>query len=253
MKSPLGNGTGNGAGRTRRGLPKYLQIKRYLKEEIRKLRPGENRLETEEVLSSKMGVSKATIRQAMDELIAEDLITRHQGRGVFGHPRVSELDMYLGNGGNFREYLSRAGYRVSVTQSPSSRRTASERMVRRAPGDAGKEVYAFDWTYYANDTPVILCRVEVPMELVTHPFESDVPPLTLKESLKTITGKDFSYAISWLRGGTDREAAALFGIDPAAGMLIWDENFFDLYDFHLCYNEILFHPGYLDFSIICHF
>jgi DNA-binding GntR family transcriptional regulator len=239
--------------RQRRGVPKYKLIKRYLIEEIRKMKPGENRLETEDVLSGKMGVSKATIRQAMDELISEDLITRQQGKGVFGHPRVSKLSMYLGGNANFREFLSRAGYRVSVTQSRSSRGKASEKMVRRAPEYAGKEVYRFDWTYYANDKPAILCRVEVPMELVLHPFESEVPPLTLKDSLKMVSEKEFSYAISWLRGSVDPAAAAILGVEPSTAFLVWDENFFDLYDYHLCYNEILFHPGMLDFSVICHF
>ncbi|ADK80190.1 GntR family transcriptional regulator [Sediminispirochaeta smaragdinae] len=234
-------------------FPKYKVIKHYLLQRIKEMVPGDNRLETEEVLSEKMGVSKATVRQAMDELISEDLITRQQGKGVFGHPRVGELKMHLGLWANFRDYLSRAGYRVSVTQSPFRVDIASKHMVARAPSLEGAHVYAFDWIYYANDKPVIVCRIEVPMDLVINPLQSEVPPLTLKESLKTLSGKNFSYAISWIRSSLDREAARLFALDEMTAFLVWDENFFDLYDNHLCYNEILFHPDYLDFSIICHF
>jgi len=161
--------------------------------------------------------------------------------------------MNLGGNANFRDYLSRAGYRVSVTQSPSTVKSASIHMVRRTPEMKGKEVYSFLWTYYANDNPVIICRVEVPLKMVLYPFTSDVPPLTLKDSLKQLSGMDFAYTISWIRGAIDLEAADIMGIPEDTAFLVWDENFFDLYDNHLCYNEILFHPDYLDFSIICHF
>ncbi len=241
----------------RKGLkrtePKYKAIKRYLKGLIEEMEPGNNRLETEEVLSKRLEVSKATLRQAMDELIADDLITRQQGRGVFGHPRVSKLKMNLGGFANFRDYLSRSGYRVSVSQSPGRVHLATGQMVRRAPEMEGKDIYGFDWTYYANDVPAIVCRVEIPMELAIHPYDLEVPPLTLKDSVKEITERDFAYAISWIRAATDTPVAELFSLDPATSLLVWDENFYDLFDHQLCYNEILFHPEILDFSIICHF
>lgn len=241
----------------RRGLkkaePKYKAIKRYLKGIIQEMEPGKNRLETEEVLSNRLQVSKATLRQAMDELISDDLITRQQGRGVFGHPRVSTLKMNLGGFANFRDYLSRGGYRVSVSQSSGRVHKASGQMVRRVPEIAGQEVFGFDWTYYANDRPAIICRVEIPMELAVHTYDKDVPPLTLKESVKSITERDFAYAISWIRAAGDSEAARVFSLDTATAFLVWDENFYDISDYHLCYNEILFHPEILDFSIICHF
>ena len=125
-----------------RNIPKYKVIKRYLLEVIEKMVPGLNRLETEEVLSANKKASKATIRQAMNELIADDLITRIQGKGMFGRPNVNHLKMRIDKTGNFLELLVKQGYRVSVFQDKAEELSPSESMRRRFSDHIGDTVYA---------------------------------------------------------------------------------------------------------------
>lgn len=42
-----------------------------------------DRLPTEQILANKYGVSRSTLRKAMQQLITEGLVDSHQGKGIF--------------------------------------------------------------------------------------------------------------------------------------------------------------------------
>lgn len=62
----------------------YRQLDALLREQIRDgiLRPG-GRMPSETELSGQYGVSRATVRQALEALEQDELIERHPGRGTF--------------------------------------------------------------------------------------------------------------------------------------------------------------------------
>lgn len=86
MKDPL-------TSQLRRGgpIPLHHQLAEALRKAIREgyLKPGD-RLPSEPELMARLGISRATIRQAMAELLAEGLIYRYQGRGTFVAPMKFE-------------------------------------------------------------------------------------------------------------------------------------------------------------------
>lgn len=232
--------------------PKYKKALRHIKMAIKELSPGNNALETEEKLATRLGMSRATIRQATDEMIQQGFITRIQGKGMFGHPQVDSLKMRVDMDSNFRDHLTRSGYRVSVTQSQAEIKPASKEMLRKRPEFSETMVYSFQWSYYADETPAIICRIEIPMDLVIKPM-SELPSLTLKDTLKDICNLDFSYTIAWLRAVLDKKACDDFNLAIEAPLLVWDEYFYDLFDNLICYNEIFFHPEIMDMSMINNF
>lgn len=73
------------------GLPRYKAIKLEL---VRTLSSGgiaaDQPLPTEKQLATRYGVSIGTIRRAMDELVAEHVVVRQQGRGTFLAPFSAE-------------------------------------------------------------------------------------------------------------------------------------------------------------------
>src|SRR5687768_4278452 len=66
------------------GAPLYRVVKRALLRAIEAGRyPGGGALPSESALSAALGVSVGTLRHAVDELVAEHILVRRQGRGTF--------------------------------------------------------------------------------------------------------------------------------------------------------------------------
>jgi GntR family transcriptional regulator len=63
-------------------VPKYYQVERALRARIAKLEVGAL-LPPEPELCEEYGVSRTTLRQAMDVLVSEGMLKRFQGRGTF--------------------------------------------------------------------------------------------------------------------------------------------------------------------------
>ncbi|TVT52188.1 MAG: GntR family transcriptional regulator [Azoarcus sp. PHD] len=66
------------------GAPLYQEVKRKIMESLRsgEWKPGEI-IPSEKRLGERFGVSIGTVRKAVDELVAENILIRHQGRGTF--------------------------------------------------------------------------------------------------------------------------------------------------------------------------
>lgn len=71
--------------------PRYRQIARILRAEIEeRLHPGDP-IGTEAELEQRFGVSRITVRRAIDELVHEGLLVRRQGSGTFvSRPKVTQ-------------------------------------------------------------------------------------------------------------------------------------------------------------------
>jgi GntR family transcriptional regulator, N-acetylglucosamine utilization regulator len=66
------------------GLPLYRRIQSELRDDVRsgKLAPG-TRIETEQELMARYGVSRATVRQALSGLVAEGIVEIRRGLGTY--------------------------------------------------------------------------------------------------------------------------------------------------------------------------
>lgn len=70
--------------RTDSGLPKYIQLKNFMKDEILsgRILPGEQ-IYSENILAQKFSMSRHTVRKAISDLINEGWLFSDHGRGTF--------------------------------------------------------------------------------------------------------------------------------------------------------------------------
>lgn len=85
MTRPQAGSTEHGWSGSRSPIPVYYQISRAIRQRIIEGYYEEhgNKIESEERLATEFGVSRVTVRQALQELAADDLIVTQRGRGSF--------------------------------------------------------------------------------------------------------------------------------------------------------------------------
>lgn len=64
------------------GQIKYIEVRNHLSKRIATMSPGD-RLPSEPVLCDEYGVSRITLRKAVDDLVLDGYLRREQGRGTF--------------------------------------------------------------------------------------------------------------------------------------------------------------------------
>lgn len=135
-------------------LPLYQQLQRALREAIdRRILDADDALPPERDLAGEFGVSRITVRKAIDGLVSEGLLMRRQGSGTFVRGRVEKNFSMLtsfsedmrARGRNPRsEWLKRA----SGTVTPEEALT-----LRSSPGTP---VFRFNRLRFADDAPMSL-------------------------------------------------------------------------------------------------
>jgi len=229
--------------------PRYVKVKEYLLEKIKKMTPGDTKLEPENLLTAKLGISRETIRKAMGLLIQEGIITRWHGKGNFGHPSVCTLSMRIDINSDFRRLLRNAGYRVKTIRSKPVPSKPSPQMLKRIPEAAGEKTIAYNLVFHADDRPAILVNVELLEKHVARYPESGEYKENIIDALKEYCNVDYAYPTAWQRAGIIPDTAVLFKIPEDTPLLIWDEVYHDLLDFKIGYSEIIFNPEIMDISM----
>jgi GntR family transcriptional regulator len=234
-------------------LPLYLRAREYLLDRIRRMNPGDNQLEPENLLTTKLGMSRETVRKAMTTLIQEGSITRKHGKGNFGHPAVTNLAMRIDINSDFRRILTSQGYSVRSFRSEARVSSPSVGMLRRIPEVAGSRVVEFDLDFIADGRPAIHSSVELLKDIVV----SVPPPGEYKENinafLKEYCTTESNYTTAWLFAENKADEAARFGLDPSAALLCWEEVYYNIYDLKMGYVKIYFNSAIMDMSLLLKF
>jgi GntR family transcriptional regulator len=196
--------------------PLYQQLQRALRDAI-----TENRLAADEALpperdlAGEFGVSRITVRKALDALVSEGLLTRRQGAGTFVASRVEKSFSKLSS---FTEDMISRGRRPeSVWLSRSAGAVTPEESLTLGLSP-GAQVYRFSRIRYADGSPMALEYSTVPG--FSLPSESAVGE-SLYESLEKHGSRPVR-ALQRLRAVLfTAERARLLGVpDGSPGLLI---------------------------------
>ena len=186
--------------------PLYQQLRRALRDAIE-----DNRLEAEEALpperelADEFGISRITVRKALDALVGEGMLTRRQGAGTFVAQRAeARVEKSFSKLSSFSEdMISRGRKPESVWLSRSSGTVTPEESLTLGLSP-GAEVYRFNRIRYADGEPMALEYSTVPGRCL--PSEGAV-----QESLYEALGKHGSRPVRALQ----RLRAVLFTAERA--------------------------------------
>lgn len=97
------------------GGPLYLQLKRWIEDAVTRgdIRPGEA-LPSERDLAVKVGVSRVTVRKAVQQLVRAGALVQRHGSGTFVAPHAHRVEQSLSQLTSFTEDMARRGMKVSA-------------------------------------------------------------------------------------------------------------------------------------------
>lgn len=197
-------------------LPLYHQLKCALMNAIEsgQWQSGEQ-LPNEGKLAENFGVSKITVRQALQELADLGYIRREQGRGTFvSKPRLDQGPRELTS---FSDEMKR--HQMSATSRVLERSEAksTEQVAEALQLRTGDPVFVLKRLRRANAEPMGIQTAHIPIGLVPGLAAVELENVSLYELLQTRYGLQAARARETYFAVTcDTEPAALLGIPPGS-------------------------------------
>lgn len=239
--------------RSNRGNPNHFSLSQRLHEELGKVisatQPGE-RLPTEPKLAQQLGVSRATLREAMRTFETQGLIRRRQGVGTFvvRPPHILESGLEVLE--SIETIARRIGLRVSPGEIKIENRRASEEETRILDLQHGEYVTQISRVIMTVDRPVAFLIDILPETLIrdgelSKDFRGSVLDLLLERSdLRLVNSYCEIAAVS-----ASGEVARALDIQRGDALLSFKSYLYDLNNRVIDYSFSYFLPGYFRFHV----
>lgn len=157
----------------RRDKPAYQRLSEDLRSEIQEGRFGDGgRMPTEAELRQKYGMSRHTIRQAFQDLVAEGLVYRVPGRGTFA-TGLSKRGQYLRSIGTIEELMAWTDTEIEVLRPPETKTDAKAAIRLGLPSE---EVSVLVVRRFHEGVPFVITHVYLPPE-VGEQLRAEAPSL----------------------------------------------------------------------------
>ena len=144
-------------------VPLYVQVREKLRSEYSQLEPN-TAIPTELELMRRFGVSRITLRKAVDDLVVDGLLERHQGKGTF--TSVPKLTHELNAITSWTEQLRALGYNPRTTNRTCTEIAPPRRVAHALNLSGSEKVVMLRRTRLVGDEPLSLMTNYIPSRLV---------------------------------------------------------------------------------------
>jgi GntR family transcriptional regulator len=206
------------------GMPLYRQVQKGIEELIR-ARPAKQSLPlTDARLADRFGVSRITVRRAVDELVDAGVLYRIQGVGTFVRPRkLSEkltLDSFLDN-------WTGRGARADVRVGAFEHVPANSELAERLNVNVGADLLYVQRLRYQQETLVAIDDRYLPAACSHKLTTQDIMTSSLVDFLRNREKISLARGEMEIEAGAcDRREARIFGIKVGKSVLIRRVTFF---------------------------
>jgi GntR family transcriptional regulator len=199
---------------------KRAEVRDRLRELIDSLPPGDM-MPSERQLSERFGVSRPTLRAAIEDLTRDDLLTRSHGRGTFTKHRKINQELAPVQTGDFTvppaegEWRSRvAVFRVAP---------AGARLGRRLQLSPSAELLYVARVRIVDDAPMAIEKIRLPLEIVPGIEPEDFETGSLYQLLRLRYEVVATDAVQTTEPTvTDQREAELLGVPVYAPALLFE-------------------------------
>jgi len=156
------------------GIPKYVQLAAIIKDKIiGKEYAANQQIPTEEQLCQEYQVSRITVREAVNRLVQDHLLTRKQGKGTYVVPQKLRRD--IAKVYSFTHDMEQLGLKPSSTVLDQRVEVAdAELRARLKLSESDGRVTRIRRLRKANDAPILLETTILPVYLCPRLVEADL-------------------------------------------------------------------------------
>ena len=197
-------------------VPKHQQLREILINLIDTELEPDTPIPSERDLGERYGLSRMTVRQAINQLVADGRLYRVRGRGTFVAQPKMDLQIRLAS---FTEDMTRRGMIPASRTLGFERIEATPVLARQLELNPGEPVVRLARLRYADSIPMAVERTHLPENRVPGLLSRGTP-----QSLYQVLADEYGLKLTWGEqvieaGNPDPEDAALLEI-PAGGVVL---------------------------------
>ena len=219
-------------------------------ESILENRFEDSRLPPENELAGMLGVSRTTVRSALQSLEQHGVLTRSPRRGTVVHGRLSPSMVALQRLIGFERLLAEQGYQVEVITTPRITAEAPAEVMDGLGLPKGTLVYEIDRLFLASGQPAIWVINYIQTNLFTEPPSEQQlaqSPFDMGELL--VGGPVDNALVELVPHKATKEVAQRLGLKPADAYLLLKETHFSQSGSVLGYSHIHVNDRFVRFRL----
>lgn len=227
----------------------YLQVIDRLKQDIHDgVYKEREKLPSEFDLAKQLGVSRATLREALRILEEENVITRRHGVGTFVNARplfssgIEQLN-------SVTSMIEQAGmvpgtiFLNSLTQGPT------EEDVQRFSCSVDDEITVIERVRTANGEPVVYCIDKIPRKLLPETFAYE--DQSILHMLEAKADRRITYAVAQIEPiGYHEKVSPILECEPETALLVLKQMHFDETEEPILYSVNYFKADKFSFHVL---
>lgn len=227
----------------------YLQVIDKIKEDIENgIYREKEKLPSEFELSKTLGVSRATLREALRTLEEENVIIRRHGVGTFvnSKPKFTSGIEQLNS---VTAMIEQATLKPGTVFLSSSITGATEEEIKKFKCKRDEEIFLLERVRTANSEPVVYCLDKIPTSVLPETFDHEQE--SLFKLLEDNANIYISYAVTHIEPiGYHEKISPILECDPETSLLLLKQMHYDEKDQPVLYSLNYFRADHFSFHVV---
>jgi GntR family transcriptional regulator len=227
----------------------YLQVIDRLKQDIEDgVYKEKEKLPSEFDLAKHLGVSRATLREALRILEEENVIIRRHGVGTFVNSKplftsgIEQLN-------SVTNMIKLAGMIPGTIFLSSSAQGPTEEDIRRFACSPDEDIVVIERVRTANGEPVVYCIDKVPEHILPETFSYEEE--SLLNILEEVSNRKITYAVAQIEPiGYHEKISPILECEPETALLVLKQMHFDEMDEPILYSVNYFKADKFSFRVL---